>query len=128
MIWRLERLPVGRLRPHERTDDALLASIRECLLCCPHALPPVIVDDGSWTILDGHHRHEAHRRLGCRRIDCLVVNYHSPMIRLEPRRTDLIVTKADVVARARRGRLLPPKTTRHVLPRGMRTSRAGPTT
>ncbi len=127
MIWRLERLPVAMLRPHERIDDALLASIRDALLRCPDELPPVIVDDGSWTILDGHHRHEAHRRLGYRRLPCLVVDYRSPMIRLEPRRTDLIVTKADVVGRARRGRLLPPKTTRHVLPRGIRTSRAGAT-
>jgi len=130
LIWRLQRLPVEVLRPHERIDDDLLDAVRAALQWRQDDLPPVIVDDGSWTILDGHHRHEAHRRLGYRRIPCLVVDYRSPMIRLEPRRTDLIVSKAEVVARARHGRLLPPKTTRHVLPRGflprgLRASHAG---
>lgn len=119
MIWQLERMPVDRLRPHERIDEALLVPIRDARRCCRHELPPVVVDVDSWTILDGHHRREAHRRLGVRRVPCLVVDYRSPMIRLEPRRTDLIVSKADVVKRAQSGRLLPPKTTRHILPRGM---------
>lgn len=126
MIQRWERLPVERLRPHERVDTALLRSAQRALAQGCQDLPPVVIDAGSWTILDGHHRHAAYRQLGHRRVPCLLVDYDSPLIRLEPRRTDLIVSKRDVVRRAQRGRLLPPKTTRHVLPRGMRASRPRP--
>lgn len=128
MICRVERLPVDRLRPHERVDEALLDAVCQALRCSHQAVPPVVVDGGSWTILDGHHRHAAHRRLGYRRVPCLVVDYRSPMIRLEPRRTDLVVSKRDVVLRAQSGRLLPPKTTRHVLPRGLHGLSVSPST
>jgi hypothetical protein len=72
-------------------------------------------------ILDGHHRYEALKSLGCTRIPVFLVDYDDPTITLTtwPNATVASVTKAEVVDRGTRGELYPPKTTRHKLPRDL---------
>lgn len=77
---------------------------------------PIILDRHSLVILDGHHRAEALRRLGCTLVPAYLVDYSSPLIAVETRRTDQVVTKETVIATGLAGRLFPPKTSRHLLP------------
>jgi len=74
---------------------------------------PVLVDIDTLTILDGHHRVSALRRLGARWVPAVLVDYMGELVRVESWRPGISVSKEEVIARARRGLLYPPKTTRH---------------
>ncbi len=115
-------LPVGRLRPHEEVDGERLWSLLSSICRAGAILSPILVDTGSLTVLDGHHRLAALRFLGARLAPVLLVDYWSPAVRLESWRPSVRVSKEEVVARAASGRLYPPRTTRHILafppPRG----------
>ena len=76
---------------------------------------PVLVEAKQLVILDGHHRVEALRILGCTRVPVYLVDYDDPGIRLTTWQGAVVqtVTKADVLDRGVRGDPFPPKTTRH---------------
>jgi hypothetical protein len=113
----LEILDVHDLRPHERTREDLLEPLRAEIERDGELKLPVLVEREHHVILDGHHRYEALRRLGCRRIPAYVVDYASEEIGLTtwPGAVVATVTKGEVVARGVQGRRFPPKTTRHLL-------------
>lgn len=78
----------------------------------------VLVESRHRVLLDGHHRLEALRMLGCRKVPAYIVDYHNPDIHLTtwPGAVPVTLTKDDVVATALSGKRYPPKTTRHRLP------------
>ena len=110
-------LDIRDVRPHEQTRPELLASLLAEIRRDGELKVPVLVEREHHVILDGHHRWEALRRLGCKRIPAYVVDYASEEISLTtwPGAIVATVTKEDVVAHGVRGDLFPPKTTRHLL-------------
>ncbi len=77
--------------------------------------PPVLIDDATRVILDGHHRWHASTLLGLAMLPCYAVDYlRDPAIRVISRRTEVAITKDDVIAMGLSGRTYPYKTTRHV--------------
>ncbi len=66
-------------------------------------------------ILNGHHRVEAMRRLGLRRIPAWLLDYDGDGVELGRWGPGPPIAKAEVLRRARRGQPFPPKTTRHRL-------------
>ena len=76
---------------------------------------PIWVDRDSGVILNGHHRTAALRRLGAQRVPAWLVDYDSDAVRLGRWRDGPPISKAEVVDRARSGRLFPPQTTRHTI-------------
>ncbi len=91
---------------------------------------PVIVDVNSMIILDGHHRVRALVSLGCQFIPAYLLDYYDDAIVVTSWGTYLTaderdgskaqdvspVTKDTVIVAGLTGRLLPPKTSRHVWP------------
>jgi len=110
-------LDIEDLRPHERIREELLAQLLAEIRRDGELKMPVLVEREHHVILDGHHRYEALRRLGCRRIPAYLVEYESEEIGLTtwPGAIVARVTKAEVIARGVKGELFPPKTTRHLL-------------
>ena len=78
---------------------------------------PILVADHDFVILDGHHRAEAVRALGARRIPAYLIDYFSDIVHLTtwPDAVVSVVTKEDVIRRGRTGDLFPPKTSRHTM-------------
>jgi hypothetical protein len=113
----LEVLDIRIPKPHEQTRPELLSELLEEIARDGVLKLPVLVERKHHVILDGHHRWEALRRLGCRRIPAYVVDYASEEISLTtwPGAIVATVTKAEVVAHGVTGDLFPPKTTRHLL-------------
>lgn len=112
---RFSLAPTADLRPHEEVDpdrvEELVGTIREEGVF----LHPVVVDDETGTVLDGHHRLEAARRLELRLTPVHLVDYRDEAVALETWREDREPpTKDEVVERARSGNLFPPKTTKHL--------------
>ena len=110
-----ELVPLDRLRGHEEHEpekvDELVAELRRTQLF----VDPIWVARGSWVILNGHHRVEALRRLGLKRIPAWVFDYDGHHVDLERWRPGPPIDKSEVVERAHGGRPFPPKTTRHRL-------------
>ena len=110
---RFELVPLRRLRGHEEHEadrvDELMAEIRRA----GAFVEPIWVARDTWVILNGHHRVEALRRLGAKRIPAWVFDYESDIIRVERWRGGSPMPKSDVVRRSTQGRPFPPKSTRH---------------
>src|SRR5439155_4015743 len=106
-----------RLHGHERIRPALLKQLAEQIRRDGFLKRPILVAEGDLVILDGHHRAEALRSLGCKRIPTYLVEYESDGVRLGtwPDAVVAIVDKAEILRRGREGDLFPPKTTRHTV-------------
>jgi len=110
-------LEIGRLHGHERIRPALLQELTDQIRKDGYLRRPILVADVDFVILDGHHRVEAVRALGARRIPAYLVDYSSDIVQLGtwPDAVVSVVTKEDVIRRGRTGDLFPPKTSRHTL-------------
>ncbi|HKZ98982.1 MAG TPA: ParB N-terminal domain-containing protein [Thermoplasmata archaeon] len=110
-------LDLSLLRCHERIQPDLLDRIRNEIRVDGHLKRPILVADGDFVILDGHHRFEALRQLGARRIPAYVVDYHSETVQVGvwPDASVRHVTKEEVIRRGKTGNLFPPKTSRHTV-------------
>src|SRR3990170_2277406 len=112
-----EILDIRELKPHEELQAPLLAKVMGEIAREGRINVPVLVEREHRVILDGHHRFEALRRLGCRRCPAYVVDYDSEDIGLTTWPGAVVdrVTKQEVLDRGLRGPLFPAKTTRHLL-------------
>lgn len=109
-----EILPVDRLRPHEAIDGEVVRRIVRDLHHRRLFIDPIWVARGSNVILNGHHRWAAMRAIGAQRIPAWVFDYLSdPTIQLDRWTPGDPISKQEVLAAARSGRLFPQKTTRH---------------
>jgi hypothetical protein len=106
-----------RLRGHERIRPALLEELSEQIRRDGILKRPILVADRDFVILDGHHRAEALRKLGCARIPAYLVDYQSDAVSLGtwPDAVVSVVSKEEVLRRGLQNDPFPPKTTRHTV-------------
>jgi ParB-like chromosome segregation protein Spo0J len=117
----VEIVPLAWLRPHEEYDEARVQEVLRLFTTRRSVDYAIVADRATGTIVDGHHRYEALRRLGAARAPALLVDYADPSITVRTWREDeRAPTKAEIVARAREGRLYPPKSTRHDFVRALK--------
>lgn len=109
-----QQVDVNQLRPHEATDGELLQKLLTELKQGFLIHEPIIADQETRVILDGHHRHAAYKMLGLEYVPCVLVDYRSPQVRVESRRPGVLVSKEEVIRRGLTGDLYPPKTTCHI--------------
>jgi L-serine kinase (ADP) len=110
---RFALVPISVLRPHERVDLAKAEELVEEIRRTGMVADPVWVARDGQVILNGHHRVEALRRLGARKVPALLVDYSDEAVTLDRWSPGPPISKKDVLEHARRGELFPPKTTRH---------------
>lgn len=107
-------VPLEWLKAHEQYVEARVAELVEKFGrtgCVDYA---VVADRETGTVIDGHHRLEALRRLGATLVPVHLVDYRDPELKVANwRKDEAPVTKEDVLCHAREGRLFPPKTTKH---------------
>lgn len=108
---------IRTLIDHEQVDRARLGQVRKQLLAQKEIRRPVMVDKASNVVLDGHHRVQALREIGVKRVPVVYVRYQDEGIRVYLRRKELFmkIIKEYVIGMARSGRVFPSKTTRHLI-------------
>ena len=121
LMFTVSVVEIERLRGHERTDEARLKALKAEIEADGMLFRPIVVDEETDVVLDGHHRLEALRLLGCSRIPVCYVSYVSDRIGVMSMIKGLEITKAKVVQAAMRGEPFPPKTTWHYLNSNSRT-------
>jgi len=106
-------LPLDLLKGHEEHEPEKVDELVQELLRDGELINPIWVARGSWVILNGHHRVEAIRKLGLKRIPAWIFDYEGEHVDLGRWSPGPPIEKAEVVRRAHQGPPFPPKTTRH---------------
>ena len=75
-------MDIERLYHHEEVVPSILKTLTEQIRRDGFLKHPIIVDEATLVVLDGTHRVEALKALGCRRIPACLVDYREPRIRL----------------------------------------------
>lgn len=106
---------LDKLRQHEEVDPAHLKELKEEIKSDEILKFAIVVDKNANVILDGEHRFNALKELGCRRIPVVYVDYNSPDIVVQTWRNNPHLTKKDVIEAGLSEKKLPPKTSKHMI-------------
>jgi len=77
---RISLVDLNDLKPHEEIIEQALADLAKAIVDQNEVRDPVIVDKESLVILDGMHRYNALKRLGCRLAPACLVDYEDERI------------------------------------------------
>jgi ParB-like chromosome segregation protein Spo0J len=108
----IQKIEIRKLNPHEQVIKENLKKLLTSLKVEKRLREPIIVDEETKVILDGHHRAKAFSLLGLKEIPCKLVDYSSEDISVEPHQNGE-VTKEDVIQKGLSDGLFPPKTSKH---------------
>jgi hypothetical protein len=114
--YQIKNIKISELKPHEQIQPDHLAKLREEIKKDGILKDPIIVDQNTLAILDGHHRYNSLKSLGYNFCPCCLVDYQSDEIGVGCWRGGEVIAKQDVLAAALSGNLLIPKTSRHLIP------------
>ena len=115
---KVDLVPVELLRPHEQTIDKKVNELEKMTHRWGAYVLPLVVDERTGVILDGHHRHQVALRLELLSLPCVCVDYLADdTIELEvwPNSSIDNLSKEDVINAGLSDTLFPPKTSRHRL-------------
>jgi len=108
-------LGLEELREHEEIRPDYLEQLKNEILSDGILKMPIAVDKETYIILDGHHRLNALKKIGCKRIPVILFDYQAPEIEVHPQREGEIITKETIIRTALAGRRMPPKTSKHMI-------------
>ena len=107
-------VPIEWLKAHEEYVDSRVREVMANFEARGAVDYAVVADAATGTVVDGHHRLEALKRLHARLVPAFLVDYKDPAIGIRAwREEEAAPTKDDVLRHAAEGKLYPPKTTRH---------------
>ena len=101
---------------HIQKQRKNLEKIKNQILSDGYLINPIIVDQENLVILDGHHRAEALKLLGYKKIPAYVVDYFDKEIRVVQRRPEIPISKEAIIQKALAGEVFPCKTSKHFIP------------
>jgi len=108
-------LDIEALKEHEEIRPDYLEILKSEILSDGILKMPICVDKKTCIILDGHHRLHALKRIGCTKIPVVMVDYHSPEIKVIPWREGETITKEKIIDTALSGKRMPSKTSKHMI-------------
>lgn len=114
-VKRFALTPIEALKPHEHVDPDRLSSLTRRILTDGVLKKPIVADHRTNVVLDGHHRLQALKLLGCQLIPVIYVDYNDPRIVVETFKKHMELTKEMVVEAGLNGRPFPPKTSKHMV-------------
>ena len=103
------------LKEHEEIRPEYLETLKNEILSDGILKMPICVDRKTCIILDGHHRLHALKRLGCKKIPVVLVDYQSQGIKVIPWREGEKITKEKIIDTALSGKRMPSKTSKHMI-------------
>jgi cysteine synthase/O-phosphoserine sulfhydrylase/cystathionine beta-synthase len=116
----VQLVELDKLRQHEEVDPTHLRKLKERIKSDKILKFAIVVDKNTNVILDGEHRFNSIKELGCKRIPVIYVDYDSPDIQVQSWKNNLRLTKKDVIKAGLGEKKLPPKTSKHLVKVGNR--------
>lgn len=105
---------IDDLMEHERIDKEYCEQLKRQIQKDGVIKRAIAVDSSTRVVLDGHHRLNALKNLGCKRIPAVLVDYNSPTIQVQAWHKDK-VNKQTVIEAGMTKNKLPPKTSKHIV-------------
>jgi ParB-like chromosome segregation protein Spo0J len=106
---------IEELREHEKIRPDYLEELKNEIISDGILKMPIAVDKSTYIILDGHHRLHALKRIGCKKIPVVLVDYQSPEIEVIAWREGEKITKELIIDTALTGKRMAPKTSKHMI-------------
>jgi hypothetical protein len=106
---------IEELREHEEIRPDYLETLKNEIMSDGILKMPICIDKKTCIILDGHHRLQALKRLGYKKIPVVMVDYQSPGVKVIPWREGEMITKEKVIDTALSGKRMPSKTSKHMI-------------
>lgn len=110
-------IPIEELKPHEQTIPENLKRLENKIRENGYLINPIIVDQDSLVILDGHHRAKVLKLLGYKKVPAFLVDYSDKGIKVFQRRPEIPITKEIIIKKALAGEVFPCKTSKHQIPK-----------
>lgn len=104
-----------KLKGHEQINPEYLEILKNQIKSNGILKKPIAVDENTYVVLDGHHRLEALKKLGYKKIPVKFVDYNSLNIIVLAWRIGERVTKDVVINAGLNGKKLLPKTSKHMI-------------
>jgi hypothetical protein len=111
----LKLMPISLLKPHEEVDLKVLNDLIESINGDRLIKRAIVIDRKTRVIIDGHHRVKALEALNCDKVPCLLIDYYSPKVLVFSWKDGSLLSKNLIIKAGLTGRLLPPKTSKHML-------------
>ncbi|MDG7044999.1 MAG: ParB N-terminal domain-containing protein [Nitrososphaerota archaeon] len=115
ITFRLKLVDIQKLREHEETDPGRLRRILAAIEADCVLKNPLVADYRTLVILDGVHRLNALRLIGCLVAPVCLVNYMSDDIVVYSKDHSTIINKRDVILAGFSDKKFPPRTTWHMI-------------
>lgn len=106
---------LAELKQHEEVDQHHLRELKEEINLDNVLKFAIVADKNTNVILDGEHRFNALKELGCKRIPVVYVDYNSSNIEVQSWKGNVNLTKKDIIEAGLNGKMLPPKTSMHMV-------------
>ena len=106
---------LNTLRQHEEANLNHLRELKKEIELDKILKFAIVVDKNTNIILDGEHRFNALKELGCNKVPVVFVDYNSPAIEVQAWRNGEQVTKKDVIEAGLGEKKLLPMTSKHVI-------------
>ncbi|HEX7935659.1 MAG TPA: ParB N-terminal domain-containing protein [Paraburkholderia sp.] len=110
--WPIRLISTELILPNEHHIEARLLEVIASISGSGRWTTPIVLEQRSLAVMDGHHRLAAAKRLELSRVPCVMLDY--AQVTVEARRIGYCVDGEEIVKRARTRMLYPPKTTRHI--------------
>jgi len=114
-VTEAQLVELDKLKQHEEVDPAHLKALKEEIESDTILKFAIVVDKNTNVILDGEHRFDSLKELGCKSIPVIYIDYNSPDIEVQSWRNNPRLTKKAVIEAGLSGRKLPPKTSKHMI-------------
>ncbi len=108
-------LEMEALKEHEEIRPDYLEELKNEIISDGILKMPIAVDKNTYIILDGHHRLHALKRIGCKKIPVILVDYQSQEVQVVTWREGENITKEIIIHTALTGKRMPPKTSKHMI-------------
>ena len=106
--------PLDQLIPHEEVRSNNLSAVKESIRKVQSITMPIIIDQHTMVIIDGHHRYHVAKELNLKLFPVVLIDYQdSRIIALKENASGEKLNKKLVIEQALRGELLPYKSTYH---------------
>ena len=112
---RLKLVDLNYLKQHEGIEQDRLRKLTKEIQDDGMLKKAIAVDASTFVVIDGHHRLNALRLLGCKKIPVCFIDYSSPLVEVSTWTSERKITKQTVIEAAKNGSKLPPRTTRHLI-------------
>ncbi|MGH9547803.1 MAG: ParB N-terminal domain-containing protein [Terriglobales bacterium] len=105
----------SELFPHEEVDNDNVTNIICSIQSSRKWIWPIIVEEDSLVVIDGHHRRAAAVSMKLSAVPCLMLSYN--IVAVRSMRQQYICAPNLIIANGKARNLYPPKTTKHEFPK-----------